>query len=243
MCGNFIGLSCSFHYGAGGKISDLNGCGPIYDLTIGFPLVTDVGYGVTMPALTTSSYDTNIGSCGTATFAVAYKSSAGATIAKPAWLTQNTTAKTFTVSTSSFFDISVVTVVLTATTTLLQLPVWTLASASKTFTIDVHHACYDTTINSKTLNDMSINVTGSTTQSISFTNTIATYKAQSWYCGSCKYSLAPSHGFLSISGTTLTLSTSSVSDAGTYNVTLTVGLALFSTVASITVPLTVTIAC
>lgn len=55
--------------------------------------------------------------------------------------------------------------------------------------------------------------------------------------------MAPSYSFVSISGTTLTLSTNAVAHVGTYTLDVTVGLVSYPNVAKLTVPLTVTIIC
>ena len=55
--------------------------------------------------------------------------------------------------------------------------------------------------------------------------------------------MSPSYGFLSISWYTLTLSTSTVTDAGTWNVDITVGLTNYTGVATRTVSISVVIIC
>jgi hypothetical protein len=55
--------------------------------------------------------------------------------------------------------------------------------------------------------------------------------------------MVSSYSFLTISGTTLTLTTSTVTDAGTHNLDITVGLTNYASVAAINVPLTVVITC
>ena len=52
-----------------------------------------------------------------------------------------------------------------------------------------------------------------------------------------------SNSFLNISGNTLTLSPSAVTDAATYNMNITFGLVSYPTVATITLPITLVITC
>jgi hypothetical protein len=52
-----------------------------------------------------------------------------------------------------------------------------------------------------------------------------------------------SNSFLSISGNTLTLSPSAVTDAATYNMDISVGLVSYPTVVTITLPITLVITC
>ena len=82
------------------------------------------------------------------------------------------------------------------------------------------------------------------TQDITFTDTIATsHSGQPAYCGARTYTLSPTHTFLTISGSTMSLSTATVTDVGTYNVSLTVSLASYSGVTSVTKTFSVTITC
>jgi hypothetical protein len=90
---------------------------------------------------------------------------------------------------------------------------------------------------------MTVLVSQSTTQSVSFDDSVAVSQGTATFCGTRSYSMTPSYSFLAISGTTLTLSTNAVTDAGPYNLDLTVGLVSYPAVATITVPLTVTISC
>jgi hypothetical protein len=82
-----------------------------------------------------------------------------------------------------------------------------------------------------------------TTQDISFTDLIGTSHTDQTYCGPRNYSLSPTHTFLTISGSTLTLSTTSVAHVGVFTVTLTVSLASFPGVTAITKDLVITITC
>ena len=80
-------------------------------------------------------------------------------------------------------------------------------------------------------------------QYISFLDSIATSHADSTYCGAKTYTLSPTHGFLTISGSNMSLSTASVNDVGTYNVALTIALTSYSGVMSIVKNFAVTITC
>jgi hypothetical protein len=68
-------------------------------------------------------------------------------------------------------------------------------------------------------------------QEILFNDTVALGRSDPTYCGARSYSLSTEYGFLSISGTTLTLSTDNIGDAKTYNLNITVGLVDYSNVA------------
>ena len=81
------------------------------------------------------------------------------------------------------------------------------------------------------------------TQDVSFLDSIATSRAVPAYCGARTYTLSPTHTFLTISGTTLSLATSLVTDVGMYNVDVTVSLTDYPGVASITKSFVVTITC
>lgn len=138
LCGNFIGLFCSWNKASNGQIDNLNGCGPIYD---GQPFqilpFSNVFYAVGSPNLDTSSYSSNLESCRPHSYAVHYKNAEGSTIGKPSWLTSQPPSKNFIISTSDLSDIGVVTVVLTATTDLMipdlsTPPSWNVISPATT---------------------------------------------------------------------------------------------------------------
>ena len=78
---------------------------------------------------------------------------------------------------------------------------------------------------------MEVRVTESTTQNIWFDDSVALLRSNPTYCGTRSYSLSTNHSFLKISGSTLTLSTNLVADAGTYsNLSILVGLVDYPTV-------------
>ena len=80
-------------------------------------------------------------------------------------------------------------------------------------------------------------------QDVTFADSIATGHSVPAYCGARTYTLSPIYTFLTISGTTLSLATSLVSNVGTYNVNMIVSLTDYSGVASITKPIVLTITC
>ena len=68
----------------------------------------------------------------------------------------------------------------------------------------------------KTINNMSILVAGTAdTQDVSFWDSKGTLHSDITWCGTRAYTLSPTKTFLTISGTTMTLSTSNPSDVGT----------------------------
>ena len=81
------------------------------------------------------------------------------------------------------------------------------------------------------------------TQDVTFADSIATGHSVPAYCGARTYTFSPIYTFLTISGTTLSLATSLVSDVGTYNVNMIVSLTDYSGVASITKLIVITITC
>ena len=80
-------------------------------------------------------------------------------------------------------------------------------------------------------------------QAFSFTNS-STPTIPSWstYCGPMTYSLTPTSGFLSISGTTISLATTNVADVGPHSMVLTVAMANYPAM-TLTKSFTVTITC
>ena len=81
------------------------------------------------------------------------------------------------------------------------------------------------------------------TQDVTFADSIATGHSVPAYCGARTYTLLPTYTFLTISGTTLSLATSLVSDAGVYIVEMMVSLTDYPGVVSITKTFLVTIGC
>jgi hypothetical protein len=79
------------------------------------------------------------------------------------------------------------------------------------------------------------------TQTISFPNTIATAKLNPTYCGANSFLFSPTKTFLSVSGNTISVSTSNSADVGTHIITLTVSLADYPSVTSISRTFTITV--
>jgi len=93
-------------------------------------------YTVTQTTLTLSFATSGL-NCHTETFAIVYKKN-GVVIAKPSWLTYTLATRTFTISSSSEADVSIITVALTATSSLINPATssnWT--ATMPTFTITV----------------------------------------------------------------------------------------------------------
>ena len=101
-----------------------------------------------------------------------------------------------------------------------------------------------TVITDKTITNMSNKVSlAAVTQDISFSDSVSTSRSDETYCGARTYSLSQTLTFLTISGSTMSLSTANVSDVGVYNVVMTVSLTSYSGVTSITKNLVITITC
>ena len=93
----------------------------------------------------------------------------------------------------------------------------------------------NTVITDKTIINMNNKVNlAAVTQDVSFLDSIATSHAFPTYCGARTYLLSPTHTFLSISGSTMSLSTTNVNNVGVFNVDLSVSLTNYSGVARIT---------
>ena len=71
------------------------------------------------------------------------------------------------------------------------------------------------------------------TQTTPFPNTIATAKSNPTYCGANTFSFTPTKTWLTVSGNTISVSTSTVADVGTFSITVTVSLTDYPAVASI----------
>ena len=72
---------------------------------------------------------------------------------------------------------------------------------------------------------MSVNVSDTKSQDVSFDDQIFnTFNQSVKYCGKLTYTLSPMYSFISISGSTITLTTLNVYDVGTYQIILTVSL-------------------
>ena len=71
------------------------------------------------------------------------------------------------------------------------------------------------------------------TQTTPFPNTAATAASNPTYCGANTFSFSPSKTWLTVSGNTISVFTSTVTDVGNYKITVSVSLASYDTVTSI----------
>ena len=62
------------------------------------------------------------------------------------------------------------------------------------------------------------------TQTTPFPNTVATNQSNPAYCGANTFSFSPTKTWLTVSGNTISVSTSTVADVGTFSITVTVSL-------------------
>jgi hypothetical protein len=93
---------------------------------------------------------------------------------------------------------------------------------------------------------MTVKVTQSVTQDITFQDTKANLHSIPGYCGARVYTFAgvmPSYLSLDASQTILTLSTNNIADVGTHSITFTVSLANFTSVPGITKTFQVIVIC
>ena len=83
------------------------------------------------------------------------------------------------------------------------------------------------------------------TQTTPFPNTVASNQSNPTYCGANTFSFSPTKTWLTVSGNTISVSTSTVADVGTFSITVTVSLTDYPppTVASISQMFTITISC
>ena len=95
---------------------------------------------------------------------------------------------------------------------------------SFSFVVTIVSDCLISVIDDFVLNDMNTVVLTPVTQVLTLTNTRATLQNDATHCGNYLLELSPVHPFLTIAGTTMTLSTNLVSETGTYPLTLKVSL-------------------
>ena len=82
------------------------------------------------------------------------------------------------------------------------------------------------------------------TQNVFFADSIATGHSDNAYCGLRTYALTPSnYSWLSIASDVMTVVSSNLSDVGTYNLSLVIGLASYPSIATITKTFKITITC
>ena len=105
-------------------------------------------------------------------------------------------------------------------------------------------ACPTGTITPRTISDMSFSISGvAQVQDITFSDSLSTLLGTQDFCGSKKYTLSPSKSFLTLSGTTISLSTTEYIDVGTYIMVVRVELASYSSVLAFCATFQVTITC
>jgi len=106
---------------------------------------------------------------------------------------------------------------------------------SSSFTLTVQSDCINTQILDKIIADMNLFVNlPASTQDVAFEDSIAASHVIPAYCGTRTYTLSPTYTFLSILGTTMSLYTANSADIGDYPVDLTVSLAEYPGITSIT---------
>ena len=83
------------------------------------------------------------------------------------------------------------------------------------------------------------------TQTTPFPNTIPTAQSNPNFCGVNTFSFSPTKTWLTVSGNTISVATSTVADVGTFSITVTVSLTDYPppTVASISKTFTIVISC
>ena len=81
------------------------------------------------------------------------------------------------------------------------------------------------------------------TETNPFPNSRATSAANSNYCGANTYIFSPTKTFLTVSGSSISVSTSNLVDVGVHVVAVTVSLTNYPSVPSITQNFTITISC
>lgn len=112
------------------------------------------------------------------------------------------------------------------------------------FQINVISDCTITTITDRTFSDITYGVTlTAVTQDVFFADSIATGHNNINYCGLRTYTLSASYPWLSVTGNTMQIVTSDLSTVNTYNLSLTISLASYSGVASVTKNFVITITC
>ena len=142
---------------------------------------------------------------------------AGETIDKPAWISVPNDANKVTITATDVGSIGVYTVTITATINHINPSTTANWTNNYSFTLTVVDDCIPTTITDKTINNMAVRIAlPATTQDIAFADSVGTAKTNLAYCGDRTYTLNPVHSFLSISGSTLSLSTSNLNDNGSY---------------------------
>jgi len=166
----------------------------------------------------------------------------GTSVSKTSWIDHNPTAQTFTLSSPIDADLGA-TFTVKMDASIVDPSTNTTKTSSLSFTITTVDDCL-TTLLSGTVANMSTNVNVSAvTQTLSFTvSSSPTIPSWSTCCGAMTYTLSPASSFLSISGTTMSLTTTNASDVGVRSMALKVAIANYPTI-NLTRSFTVTINC
>jgi len=103
--------------------------------------------------------------------------------------------------------------------------------------------CTTTTLTQRSLEDLTTIVGVVVSMDISFQDAIGTIQSNQAYCGLRSFSLTPSTLIETISGDMLSINPSLPSDAGSWDVTLTVGLVSYPDIPKIQVSFKITVTC
>ena len=168
----------------------------------------------------------------------------GLPITQPVWFLFDALNSAFTINSSSQADVGIYTITTTVSIPQVNPSTSVNWTTNFSFTLTVIDDCTLTTFADKTITDMSMKVSQTAvTQDITFADSTATSHTITSYCGARTYTLSPALGFLSISGTTLTLNSSNPADVSVTSVTLTIGLTNYAGVSPLVKTFTVTITC
>jgi hypothetical protein len=168
---------------------------------------------------------------------------AGLTISQPSWISFSTVNQKFSATITAPADIGIYTI-----TSIATIPqdngMGVNRSTNYSFTLTVQSDCVNTSLTDKTISAMSTKVSQTAaTQDIFFADSIGTIHGDQTYCGARTFTISPSLNFLTLSGTTLTLSTTNLANVGLKTITLTVALANFSMIPMLTKTFTVEVIC
>ena len=115
-----------------------------------------------------------------------------------------------------------------------------------TVNVTIQPDCLNTSFVDRQLDDMSIIVTGSASQSIFFADTTSNFHSNPSFCGPRVYTFdvgTPAYLLVDASAATLTLATNNVNDRGNHNVSFTVTLQNYASVSGLDKTFGVTITC
>jgi hypothetical protein len=138
----------------------------------------------------------------------------------PGFITFNATSRTFDVYATLPAAIGAYDITVTAS---IPQPSDTsgVKTVSQTFKLTVVGDCATTNLIDMPINDMTIQVTGTTSQNVAFQNTRAQLYGIPSFCGILKFVWTPSlPSFLTLDSTlsSLTLATNDITDVGTYSI-------------------------